>query len=142
MRLWSIHPKYLDPQGLVALWREALLAQKVLMNQTKGYKNHPQLERFKNTGNPQSTIAAYLRLILNEAFERGYKFDASKIESRISNKRIAVTKGQLQHELNHLRRKLWKRNRRFHKNISALKAPTAHPIFYLFEGDIETWERV
>jgi len=30
MRLWTIHPKYLDRQGLLALWREALLAQKVL----------------------------------------------------------------------------------------------------------------
>ncbi|HEU5178767.1 MAG TPA: pyrimidine dimer DNA glycosylase/endonuclease V, partial [Burkholderiales bacterium] len=30
MRLWSLHPKYLDARGLVALWREALLAQAVL----------------------------------------------------------------------------------------------------------------
>jgi carboxyl-terminal processing protease len=29
MRLWSLHPKYLDAQGLVALWREALLAKAV-----------------------------------------------------------------------------------------------------------------
>lgn len=27
MRLWSLHPKHLDPQGLVALWREVLLAR-------------------------------------------------------------------------------------------------------------------
>ena len=38
MRLWSIHPKYLGTKGLVALWREALLAQKVLQGNTKGYK--------------------------------------------------------------------------------------------------------
>jgi len=30
MRLWSLHPRYLDAKGLVALWREGLLAQKVL----------------------------------------------------------------------------------------------------------------
>ena len=41
MKLWSIHPKYLDAKGLVALWREALLAQKVLDGKTEGYKNHP-----------------------------------------------------------------------------------------------------
>jgi hypothetical protein len=41
MRLWSIHPEYLDAKGLVALWREALLAQNVLQCNTKGYKKHP-----------------------------------------------------------------------------------------------------
>jgi hypothetical protein len=30
MRLWSLHPEYLDANGLVALWREALLAQAFL----------------------------------------------------------------------------------------------------------------
>ena len=52
MRLWSIHPKYLDTKGLLAVWREALLAKKVLENKTKGYKNHPQLERFKQQNDP------------------------------------------------------------------------------------------
>ncbi len=47
MRLWSLHPKYLDRQGLLAVWREGLLAQKVLQGKTKGYKNHPQLKRFQ-----------------------------------------------------------------------------------------------
>jgi hypothetical protein len=47
MRIWSIHPKYLDIKGLVALWREALLAKHVLEGRTKGYRNHPQLDRFK-----------------------------------------------------------------------------------------------
>lgn len=48
MRIWSLHPKYLDTKGLVALWRETLLAQHVLSGKTKRYKNHPQLARFKN----------------------------------------------------------------------------------------------
>jgi hypothetical protein len=30
MRIWSLHPKYLDSKGLVALWRESLLAKNVL----------------------------------------------------------------------------------------------------------------
>ena len=49
MRLWSLHPKYLDIKGLVACWREGLLARKVLLDQTKGYKNHPQLIRFNRS---------------------------------------------------------------------------------------------
>ena len=39
MRLWSLRPKYLDSQGLVALWREGLLAQAVLRGKTRGYRN-------------------------------------------------------------------------------------------------------
>lgn len=57
MRLWSIHPQYLDAKGLLALWREALLAKHVLEGSTKGYKNHPQLIRFKETDNPIGFIS-------------------------------------------------------------------------------------
>ena len=60
MRLWSLHPKYLDTKGLLALWREGLLAQKVLAGKTKGYKNHPQLDRFKAHGSPRKAIGRYL----------------------------------------------------------------------------------
>lgn len=31
MRLWSLHPSYLDRAGLLAVWREGLLAQSVLL---------------------------------------------------------------------------------------------------------------
>lgn len=50
MRIWSLHPQYLDRQGLTAGWREGLLAQKVLTGTTKGYRNHPQLRRFRAAG--------------------------------------------------------------------------------------------
>jgi hypothetical protein len=57
MRLWSLHPCYLDRQGLLALWREALLAQKMLQGQTRGYRFHPQLERFRAQSDPSAAIA-------------------------------------------------------------------------------------
>ena len=79
MRLWSLHPKYLDPQGLVALWREALLAQAVLRGKTKGYRHHPQLERFTSHRSPRLAINAYLGSIYEEAASRGYAFDRRKI---------------------------------------------------------------
>jgi len=60
VRLWSISPGYLDARGLVALWREALLAQKVLMGLTRGYTRHPQLERFRRTSDPVLYIGTYL----------------------------------------------------------------------------------
>jgi len=106
MRIWSIHPKYLDAKGLVALWRETLLAQKVLKGETKGYKYHPQLIRFKQHRNPVGAIATYLTYIYNEAKERGYNFDQSKIDKlRIRNK-LLVTSDQLFYELKHLKKKL------------------------------------
>ena len=72
MRLWTVHPSYLDARGLVALWREALLAQKVLLGKTKGYKAHPQLARFREAGDPVAVIASYLAAVHQEAAARGY----------------------------------------------------------------------
>ena len=82
MRLWSLHPSYLDAKGLTALWREGLLAKAVLAGQTRGYKNHPQLERFKSQPDPQVTINAYLLDVWREAERRGYHFDLGKLSER------------------------------------------------------------
>jgi hypothetical protein len=106
MRLWSLHPRYLDARGLVALWREALLAQKVLHGDTRGYRKHPQLTRFKQQPDPQAAIAAYLREVQREAERRGYHFDAGKIAPHAPAKIIPVTAGQLAYELTHLTAKL------------------------------------
>ena len=56
MRLWSIHPRSLDARGLVALWREGLLARKVLRGRTRGYRHHPQLQRFRDLRDPVAAI--------------------------------------------------------------------------------------
>jgi hypothetical protein len=79
MRLWSVHPGYIDTRGIVALWREGLLAQKVLTGATKGYGNHPQLVRFRKTGDAVGSIGAYLEGVLGEAIERGFNFNETKI---------------------------------------------------------------
>ena len=63
MRIWSLHPQYLDARGLVALWREALLAQSVLRGATRGYRQHPQLVRFRRRPSPTGAIAEYLRAV-------------------------------------------------------------------------------
>ena len=94
MRLWSLHPEYLDARGLVALWREGLLARRVLAGKTTGYRNHPQLKRFKAAPDPVSAIDAYLTVVLHEAARRVYNFDASKIWKQRSRFKIAVTRGQ------------------------------------------------
>ena len=81
MRLWTLHPRHLDAAGLVALWREALLAQAVLLGRTRGYTRHPQLERFRTAADPVAAIAGYLRVVADEAKARGYAFNAARIVS-------------------------------------------------------------
>lgn len=140
MRLWSLHPQYLDAKGMVACWREGLLARKVLLNQTNGYRNHPQLERFKNTTDPVAFMDAYLEAIADEAEKRGFSFDRSKIRPQTTAERLQVTSGQLQYELQWLKAKFATRDPERLKNIPDL--PTAHPLFIIVPGEIESWERV
>src|ERR1700733_12208911 len=106
MRLWTIHPKYLDPQGLVALGREGLLARAVLRGQTRGYRNHPQLDRFRTHDAPRRAINVYLAAIHEEATARGYAFDKRKIGPLRSVDAISTTTGQISYEWQHLMGKL------------------------------------
>jgi hypothetical protein len=142
MRIWSVHPMYIDTKGLVALWREALLAKHVLEGKTKGYKNHPQLIRFKNTENPIDSINQYLFHVYNEAVNRGYHFDKSKINREIKPVKIMVTNGQIEFEKRHLLKKLQIRDIRKYNELITLNELILHPIFAAIEGEIEEWEKV
>jgi hypothetical protein len=141
MRLWTLHPRYLDPQGLVALWREALLAQKVLRGRTRGYRHHPQLERFKAQPDPVASIARYLRAVHAEAERRGYRFTKSRIARRDGAGPIVETRGQMGHEWRHLARKLKRRAPAHYRQIAAVRRPRAHPLFTLKAGPVRDWER-
>src|SRR4051794_29892144 len=110
MRIWSLHPKYLDTKGLVALWRETLLAKHVLEDKTKGYRNHPQLNRFKKCSAPLQAINYYLSVVFKEAEQRGYAFDKTKIEWNFEICKVPVTTGQIEYEVQHLKTKLQKRD--------------------------------
>ena len=141
MRLWSLHPMYLDGKGLVALWREGLLALNVLRGRTKGYTHHPQLERFTEQDDPVAAIQCYLTAVYHEAARRGYHFDAHKIDLASRSPRIRVTRGQLVYELQHLKRKLKLRDRAGYRKIGAVHTPKPHPLFFVRAGGIERWER-
>lgn len=140
MRLWSLHPKYLDQRGLVALWREALLAQAVLSGETRGYIHHPQLLRFRLSPEPCATIAAYLHGVHTEAVRRGYRFDASKIGDAAGAVSIEVHDGQLSYEGQHLRKKLTVRAPAWLSQLDSLEKPQPHPLFHVVRGGVETWE--
>ena len=143
MRLWSIHPKYLDRKGLLALWRESLLAQKVLCGLTRGYRNHPQLERFKKSGFPLAGIHAYLLGVYRQAKARGYSFDKKRIKpcAAARVKKIPVTRGQLIFEFKHLLAKLKKRDLSGYRKLSKYKRVSVHPAFRIVAGRLERWER-
>lgn len=142
MRLWSLHPKYLDAKGLVALWRKSLLALKVLQGGTIGYKNHPQLIRFKSTTDPVAALASYLNEIYLEAKTRNYKFNKEKIPKLDFDAKMPLNSEQLNYELQHLKRKLNIRCLEKFKEIENLKKLDPHPIFHIKQGGIENWEHI
>jgi len=142
MRLWTLHPRYLDARGLVAAWREALLAQKVLAGATRGYTRHPQLARFRSHRQPLDAIGAFLHGIAREAERRGYCFDTSKILRRRFKGRISESDGQLLYEWRHLRAKLRTRAPELYREFKTVTAPRPHPLFRIIPGDIQYWEKL
>jgi hypothetical protein len=158
VRLWSLHPLHLDRVGLVAWWREALLAQAVLDGRTTGYRHHPQLERFRACSDPVEVIGAYLTVLAEEAGGRGYQFDVQKIlrpspspsflaaqSDGVTTAQLptalTVTFGQLDYEWQHLGRKLAARSPGDAERWRRTE-PSPHPLFIVRSGDVEPWERV
>jgi hypothetical protein len=141
MRLWTLHPRYLDPQGLVAAWRESLLAQKVLSGATRGYRHHPQLDRFRSHDDPAAMIATYLRRLAEEARARGYQFDESKITVAAECASVEETEGQLRYEWEHLLAKLRLRAPSLHDRLASIERPEPHPLFAIVPGGRRSWEK-
>lgn len=143
MRLWSLNPKYLDRQGLLAAWRESLLAKKVLAGKTKGYKNHPQLIRFRESKKALEYIDAYIFGLYLESVNRSYTFDKKKIRNlKILDKKIKVNSGQVIYEFDHLLRKLKVRDKEKYKQLKKIKRPQVHFLFKVVSGKMEKWEKV
>ncbi len=140
MRLWTLHPRYLDARGLVALWREALLAQAVLAGRTRGYTHHPQLIRFRDCASPQAAIAHYLAAVHDEASRRGYRFDRGKIGAPAGCEPLRASSGQLDYEWQHLAAKLRVRAPAWLARWQNLVHPEPHPLFELGPGAVEAWE--
>ena len=135
MRIWSVAPSLLDAKGLVACWRETLLAQKVLQGLTKGYKNHPQLDRFKASPDP----------LADEADRRGYSFNRSLIATEQAEgvAPMAVTQGQVDYELEFLKQKVEARDPQWYLDrFASPPAQRLHPLFYEVAGGIEPWEKL
>ncbi|MCC7574324.1 pyrimidine dimer DNA glycosylase/endonuclease V [Candidatus Woesearchaeota archaeon] len=152
MRIWSVHPRFLDSKGLVACWRETLLAKHVLEGKTKGYKNHPQLIRFKNCDYSLGVINSYLYYLFLESERRGFNFDISKFERVCKDYSglIFLNRDQLLFEFEHLYKKILFRSPselsfslEELEKLSLLDLQSfSHPLFVLIEGRVESWEIV
>jgi hypothetical protein len=142
MRIWTIHPQYLDKQGLLALWREGLLAQAVLLGKTRGYIHHPQLNRFRDRPSSVANIATYLEVVHKESVHRGYHFDKTKIQPGKVRKQIPETIGQLLYEWHLLLSKLRKRSPEHFLSIRHISEPESHPLFEIIPGNIRDWEKI
>ncbi|GAA1486059.1 pyrimidine dimer DNA glycosylase/endonuclease V [Brachybacterium fresconis] len=145
MRLWSLHPRHLERQGLTGCWRESLLAQAVLAGRTRGYRSHPQLERFRAQVDPLAALGAYLDVLAEEATARGYRFDRTRIDEAPNGgarpARIPVPDGQLACEWEHLLAKLEQRDPVRWQRVRRLAAPEPHPLFTVVPGAVASWER-
>lgn len=142
MRLWSLHPKYLDSKGLLGLWRESLLAKSILLGKSIGYRHHPQLRRFKNTSDPVLAISTYLHSIYSEAILRNYSFDHEKIGIIDNSIKLDVNKNQVEYEFKHLLKKLKIRDNNKFKILNSIKKIKPNPLFNVIKGPIEEWEKV
>lgn len=140
MRIWSLHPSLLDRQGLVACWRETLLAQAVLAGRTRGYTRHPQLARFAEQQDPGGAVGAYLWHLAGEAERRGYRFDRGRIDRRTEGIRLEVGDQQLELEWRHLLAKLEARSPQWHADLQG-RTPSPHPLFAVVPGPVAEWER-
>lgn len=141
MRLWSIHPKYLDVKGFCGLWREGIIARNALLGIKEGYRNHPQLDRFKRQSNPVIFIDTYLLYVYKDSIRRKYNFNRDLFGYEFTDSKIPVTDGQLKYEIKHLLRKLKVRDIKRYEKLVNLDIIDVNPVFDVVSGDIEEWER-
>lgn len=132
---------HLDAKGLTALWRESLLAKKVLRGKTKGYRSHPQLLRFRATRRPVRHIERYLHVIFEESRRRGYRFDRRKLGRLQKCRPIRTTNGQLSFEWKHLKKKVRHRDSEHSRELARIKTPKSNPAFRIVSGPLEIWEK-
>ena len=110
----------------------------MLFGETKGYVNHPQLIRFRNSFNSKLYIGTYLYYVYLDGLKRKYSFDLRKIRAySLKIEKIPITIGQLRYEYAHLMKKLMKRSPSYYQKLKSILEPEPHPIFTVTPGEIE-----
>jgi len=88
-----------------------------------------------------SAIAAFLHEIAAEAERRGYRFDVRRIARPRRALKIRETRGQLDYEWAHLKRKLKVRAPALARQMRSVERPRAHPLFRIIAGKVREWEK-
>jgi hypothetical protein len=108
---------------------------------TRGYRHHPQLDRFRSHPAPLSAINRYLIEIAAEAETRGYRFRRSLVGPVRNRSRLPIARGQLEFELAHLRFKVKQRAPLELDRLPVGSDLRPHPLFRVRKGPIALWER-
>jgi len=109
--------------------------------ETRGYRAHPQPERFRSHSRPRAAVGEYLRGIHAEATRRGYRFDSRKIAPSRTKGRLVVTRGEIEMQMGASHAEAEKAAPRVHAQWRSLAFPDAHPRFRVVRGRVATWER-
>lgn len=112
-----------------------------MKDETKGYRYHPQLKRFKEAADPAAAIASYLEEVYKEGKRREYRFNRCKICAASSVERLPITRGQLGYEFDLLCNKLSSRDPERCKELKDVEDIEPHPLFFAIEGGVAEWER-
>lgn len=81
MRVWDIHPGYLNRQSLLGEHRELHSIVSIILNHKKGYSNHPETKRWVGYG---WALKTRHKLLTAEMALRGYH-DHSPVHTRSNN---------------------------------------------------------
>jgi hypothetical protein len=109
---------------------------------TRGWRNHPQLDRFKDHSETMDAIGFYPLKIREEASFRGHSYDGSKIRRPINRVALtSITTGQLLYEFSLLLERTRLRMPAWHEKLREVyDLPKAYPLFEVVEGDVGRWE--
>lgn len=150
MRLWSLHPSYLDKQALQVCWADALQALEYYKQERaymKGITNdlspyfYPCLDRFRMTGSPIAHITNYLHGLCDESERRNTPFGRAKLPEFTPGLRLKVTDGQIAREEKLLLLQLNRRKQtQLWMDLFVAEYVQPHPLFEIVSGPVEPWE--
>ena len=139
-RIWSLHPKYLDGIEIFFLWRNCIMAKKILDGTEKVNRKFPHLARFESSSNPIGAINIYLSEVYKIASTHGKNFKLDKFDDSFKDISLNVTKGQMEYEVELFKKKLRNRSSDTNALIFKIKIIEPNPLFKVVEGNKEAWD--
>lgn len=154
MRLWTIHPKYLDGKRLTSQWKEGIQMMHIWKEigenpepaKRLGYVSHPQVRRLSNllvadSGLISLLLHQHLTAVHEESVQRSYSFNKKLIDDLAPDcknaPKVYVTMGQVAYEFALMATK----NNEWSQKVAIDPYMLCNPIFQVVSGSIESWEK-